>query len=73
MANAIVNHVTTGACRTVAQLRLQCAVEGGPPVLRLLMGSRALFFGFDPCGHLHHRNTLDYFHSLLQQHFLNDN
>ena len=73
MANAIVNHVTADACRTVAQLISQCAVEGGPSVLRLLMGSRARVLEFNPCDNLHHRKTFDYFRSLLQQHFLNDN
>ena len=71
--NAIVNHVTVDACQTVAQLRSQCAVECGPPVLRLLMGFRARVLGRDLCDNLQHRKNFDDFHSLLQQHFLNDN
>ena len=37
MANPLTNHVTAGACRTAAQLRSQCAVDGGE------QGSRSRF------------------------------
>lgn len=72
MENVIVNHVMASACETVAQLRLQCVVEGGPPVLRLIVGIKARVLGFDLFETLLHRKPFDDFHNSLEQHFLND-
>lgn len=73
MANFVVNHITAGTCRTMAQLKSQCAVEGGPPVLCLFVGSRARVLRFDLCDNFQHRKNFDDFHTLLQKHLLNDN
>ena len=48
VADVLVDHVTAGRARSVANLRQQCAAPNGSPTLHLLMGQRARnFYDFE--------------------------
>ena len=47
VADVLVDHVTAGRARSLADLRQQCVAPNGSPTLRLLMGQRARNAGFD--------------------------
>ena len=47
VADVLVDHVTAGRARSVADLRQQCAAPNDSSTLRLLIGQRAGIVGFD--------------------------
>ena len=72
VADVLVDHVTAGRARSVADLRQQCAALNGSPTLRLLVGQRARNAGFDLSDNINNRANFYDFERLLHSTLLAD-
>ena len=72
VADVLVDHVTAGRARSVADLRQQCAAPNGSPILCLLMGQRARNARFDLSDIINNRVNFSDFERLFHPTLLAD-
>ena len=72
VADVLVDHVTAGRARSVADLRQKCAAPNGSPTLRLLMGQRARNAAFDLSDNINNRINFSDFERLFHPTLLAD-
>ena len=72
VADVLIDHVTAGRARSVADLRQQCAAPNGSPTLRLFMGQRARNAGFNLSDNINNRANFSNFERLVHPTLLAD-